>query len=91
MRRGRPSEVLRYVALVELSGDPPAALVDRVIRVRERGIGEVHWSGGPLAGGQVSRVMARTYDDYAKHIGWHEGGPGDLLRKALAVAEIEVR
>lgn len=37
---------------------------------------------------RAARFGQLTYDDYAGFV-WHEGGPGDLLRKAIASVELE--
>ena len=31
----------------------------------------------------------RSYAEVAQRMAWHEGGPGDLLRKALVLAETQ--
>jgi hypothetical protein len=74
MRYGQPTrarDVLRHIAIVNLSGDPSPDFISRVQHVLTT----------PDSKGRYARI----YADVARRVGWHEGGPGDLLRKALAL------
>lgn len=81
----RAHDVLYFLRLVEGTGDPSAGLVAEAraaIRAIER--------GEPTGyRGEYRRFERVTYETVAKRIGWHHGGPGDHLAKALAVVSNE--
>jgi hypothetical protein len=74
----RAHDVLYFLRLVEGTGEPSIGLVSRVadtVARMEKGEGL-----GP------ERTFPRvTYDEVARRIGWHRGGPGDHLAKALTL------
>lgn len=96
-RFGQPTrarDVLRYLSLVDLSGDPSSAMVACVLGRRERARADRlgHMLGAFPGARPKPRPVTEsglTYGHYAQAVGgWHEGGPGDLLWKAIAVAEL---
>lgn len=75
-RYGQPTrarDVLRHIALIDLSGDPASEFVETVRQILN----------SPDGMGRYPR----TYEQVAKRVGWYRGGPGDLLAKAIALIE----
>lgn len=93
-RYGQPTrarDVLRYLALVDLSGDPSPTMVHCVASFRERvRRNGAEWRPTPRNTYVPPLTVDNlTYGHYCNAVGgWHEGGPGDRLRKAIALAEL---
>ncbi len=86
--------MLRYLSLVDLSGDPSSTMVACILNRRERARADRdQYLLGAFPGARPKpRPVTEsdlTYGHYAQAVGgWHEGGPGDLLRKAMALADL---
>jgi hypothetical protein len=79
----RAHDVLHYLRLVESTGDPSPRLIAKV----EGAIATI--KQGKQEGSGPRRFEQVTYEAVAKQMGWHRGGPGDHLAKALAVVSKE--
>jgi hypothetical protein len=76
MRHGQPTralDVLRHIDLTEQTGNPSPWLIEAAIHHT------THWPGHP--------PPTRDYNRVAHRIHWDHDGPGDLLAKALVIAE----
>lgn len=79
----RAHDVLCYLRLVDGTGDPSASLLNEV-RAAIRSIEQGEPTGYR---GELRRFDRVSYDSVARRVGWHRGGPGDHLAKALAVLD----
>ena len=82
----RAADVLHFLRVVDATGDPSPQLV------AETKAAMAKLRAGERANPAASlRFEPLTYENIARRLGWHRGGPGDHLAKAIALCEVSAQ